>query len=175
VDLEQDAFDLAVARVALESDLPVLAVCRGAQAVNVALGGDTVQDMDERGGHHRHRVHDIAAEPDSLLAAAAGASVVASCYHHQCIDRLGDGLAATAHAEDGVIEAIELPGRAAWFLGTQWHPEDTAAADAAQAGLFSAFVAAAAGRPHAHRPLARSSSAQSSGAQFGRAQSSRPL
>ncbi len=157
VDLEQDAFDLAVAHVALESDLPLLAVCRGAQAVNVALGGDTVQDMDERGGHHRHRVHDIAIETDSLLAEACGPRVIASCYHHQCIDRLGDGLFCTARAEDGVIEAIEMPGRRGWFLGTQWHPEDTAATDPAQAALFSAFVSAA-----AHRPRSRSAFAQSS-------------
>ncbi|HEU5428835.1 MAG TPA: gamma-glutamyl-gamma-aminobutyrate hydrolase family protein [Actinocrinis sp.] len=157
VDLEQDAFDLAVARVALECDLPLLAVCRGAQAVNVALGGDTVQDMDERGGHHRHHVHDIAIEADSLLAGACGPRVIASCYHHQCIDRLGAGLSATARAEDGVIEAIEIPGRGAWFLGTQWHPEDTAATDAAQAALFSAFVSAAAHRPRSRRAFAQSS------------------
>ena len=157
VDLEQDAFDLAVARVVLESDLPLLAICRGAQAVNVALSGDTIQDMDERGGHHRHRVHDVTIEPGSLLAEACGPRIIASCYHHQCIDRLGDGLVATAHAEDGVIEAIELPGRHGWFLGTQWHPEDTAATDPTQAALFSAFVAAAADRPRALGAFAQSS------------------
>ena len=143
VDLEQDAFDLAVARVALDRDLPLLAICRGAQAVNLALGGDTVQDMDERGGHHRHRVHSISFVPDSRLAEAAGSRLTASCYHHQCIDTLGDGLAVTARAEDDVIEAIEIPDRRAWFIGTQWHPEDTAATDPAQAALFAAFVAAA--------------------------------
>lgn len=162
VDLEQDAFDLAVARVALVSDLPLLAICRGAQAVNVALGGDTIQDMDERGGHHRHRVHDISVEPDSLLAKVCGPRVIASCYHHQCVDRLGDGLIGTARAQDGVIEAIELPGRGGWFLGTQWHPEDTAATQPAQAALFRAFVAAAADRPRPLRPFAQSSTARSS-------------
>jgi putative glutamine amidotransferase len=173
VDLEQDAFDLAVARVALESGLPLLAICRGAQAVSVALGGDTVQDMDERGGHHRHRVHDIAIESDSLLAKACGTSIIASCYHHQCINRLGDGLVATARAEDGVLEAIELPGRSGWFLGTQWHPEDTAATDPAQAALFAAFVSAASRRrPPTQHPALGQLSGQLSGTL---AQSSRPL
>lgn len=145
VDVEQDAFDLAVAHSVLESSLPLLAICRGVQAVNVALGGDTVQDMDEHGGHHRHRVHDLAVEPDSRLARSCGRGVSASCYHHQCIDRLGEGLAVTARAEDGVVEAVELPGRRTWFLGVQWHPEDTAATDPVQAALFDAFVSAAIG------------------------------
>jgi putative glutamine amidotransferase len=150
VDLEQDAFDLAVARVVLEQDLPLLAICRGTQAVNVVLGGDTVQDMDASGGHHRHRVHDIEVAPDARLNQICGPRLKASCYHHQCIDRLGQGLEVTAHAEDGVIEAVELPARQAWFVGTQWHPEDTAATDPAQAALFAAFIAAAVA--HAVRP-----------------------
>lgn len=143
VDLEQDAFDLAAARAAFADGLPLLAVCRGAQVVNVALGGDLVQDMAAGGGEHRGRAHKVAAASGSWLAALCGPSVAVSCYHHQCLGRLGDGLVATARADDGVIEAVELPGRSAWFLGVQWHPEDTAAADAAQQGVFEDFVAAA--------------------------------
>lgn len=140
VDIEQDAFDLAVARAALESELPLLAICRGTQAVNVVLGGDLTQDM---AADHRHRVHGVTVAAGSLLGEIAGSTLRASCYHHQCIGKLAAGLTVTAGAQDGVIEAVELPGRRAWFLGTQWHPEDTAAEDAAQAALFKTFVAAA--------------------------------
>lgn len=142
VDVEQDAFDLAVARVALESELPLLAICRGTQAVNVVLGGDLTQDMT---ADHRHRVHGLTIDSGSRLAKIAGPTLDASCYHHQCIGRLADALVVTARADDDVTEAVELPGRRAWFLGTQWHPEDTAAHDPAQAALFKAFVDAAIG------------------------------
>ena len=64
-----------------------------------------------------------------------------SCYHHQGLGRLGDGLRASAYAEDGTIEAVALDGHDGWYLGVQWHPEDTAATDAQQAGVFAAFVA----------------------------------
>lgn len=66
--------------------------------------------------------------------------------HHQCVDRLGDGLAVTGRAADGTVEALELPGRRAWFTAVQWHPEDTAASDAGQQGLFDALVEASRGR-----------------------------
>jgi len=141
VDLEQDAFDLAVAQIALEADLPLLAICRGVQAVNVALGGDTVQHLNET--QHRHRIHDLKAHPGSLLSETTGTNLLtASCYHHQCINELGDGLHVVARADDGVIEAVELPDHTAWFLGVQWHPEDTAATDPAQSALFTALVTA---------------------------------
>lgn len=150
VDIEQDAFDISVARAALESDLPLLAVCRGTQAVNVVLGGDLVQDMD---ADHRHHVHDLTVDRDSRLAKIVGPAPRVSCYHHQCIGRPADGLVITARADDGVAEAVELPGRTAWFVGTQWHPEDTAADDPAQAALFEAFVdAASRTRPDAIEP-----------------------
>ena len=142
VDLEQDAFDLAIARVALGSDLPLLAICRGTQAVNIALGGDLTQDMDT---DHRHHVHPLTITPSSALTKITGPQMRASCYHHQCVGRLGNGLVATAYAEDGTVEAVELPGRRGWFLGTQWHPEDTAADDPTQASIFKTFVGAARG------------------------------
>jgi putative glutamine amidotransferase len=141
VDEEQDAFDLAVARHALGAGLPLLAICRGNQVVNVALGGDLIQDLGER--THRHVVHEIAVEPDSVLAGVVGTSPSISCFHHQGIGRPGEGLRAVAESADGVIEAVELAGAQGWYLGVQWHPEDTAATDPAQAGLFRALVDAA--------------------------------
>ncbi|WP_298556121.1 gamma-glutamyl-gamma-aminobutyrate hydrolase family protein [Streptomyces luteogriseus] len=144
IDTLQDTFDLDVARHALESGMPLLAVCRGLQVVNVALGGTLEQDMGGPEREHRHRVHPVTLEPGSLLARAAGAEKVdASCYHHQRVDRPGTGLRVTARAADGTIEALELPGAAGWFTAVQWHPEDTAHEDPAQQGLFDALVRAA--------------------------------
>lgn len=145
VDDEQDAFDIAVARVCLDQGIPLLAVCRGVQVVNAALGGTVVQDMDETYGpmrHHRHHVHTITVDDGSLLAATVGGKVVASCYHHQCLDRLGDGLEVVARAEEGVVEAVEMPSAAGWFLGVQWHPEDTWASDPQQLAIVEALVEA---------------------------------
>jgi putative glutamine amidotransferase len=140
VDDEQDAFDLAVARWAVERGVPLLAVCRGWQLVNVALGGDLEQDMAEP---HRHVVHPVQVVPGTLLADAVGTEVSASCYHHQRVRRLGVGLQAAAHAADGTVEGAVLPGAEGWFLGVQWHPEDTVATDEVQLALFSALVEAA--------------------------------
>jgi putative glutamine amidotransferase len=145
VDLEQDAFDLAAARVALAAGVPVLAVCRGTQVVNVVRGGTLVQDMDEHGGeigHHRNHVHHITVDHGTLAGSIVGESVEVSCYHHQCLAELGAGLVVTARSEEGVVEAVELPGAAGWFLGIQWHPEDTWETDPQQLDVLRAFVAA---------------------------------
>ncbi|MEO5662625.1 MAG: gamma-glutamyl-gamma-aminobutyrate hydrolase family protein [Nocardioides sp.] len=141
VDEEQDAFDLAAARFALDAGVPLLAVCRGNQVVNVALGGDLIQDLGER--IHRHVVQPIEVLPESRLAGIVGTRPTISCYHHQGIGRLGAGLEAVATASDGVIEAVERTGSGGWYLGVQWHPEDTVASDPNQAALFAALVAAA--------------------------------
>jgi len=149
VDDEQDAFDVAVARVCLERGIPLLAVCRGLQVVNAARGGTVVQDMDETFGetcHHRHRVHTIAVDAGSVLAAAVGDKIEVSCYHHQCLDRLGDGLEVVARAEEGVVEAVEMRSSPGWFLGVQWHPEDTWSTDPQQVAVFEALVANARAR-----------------------------
>ena len=142
VDEEQDAFDLAVAEWALSHEIPTLAICRGTQVVNVSRGGTLLQHMDDP---HRHVVHEVAVDADAHLAEAVGQSVTASCFHHQSLDRLGAGLRAVARAEDGTIEAIELEGHHAWFLGVQWHPEDTAATDPRQLAVIRALVEAARG------------------------------
>ena len=140
VDEAQDAFDLAVARWALAEGVPLLAVCRGLQVVNAALGGTVVQDM---AAPHRHQVHTVEVEAGVPLAAVVGEKVEVSCFHHQTLDRLADGLRVIARAEDGVVEAVDAPGASGWFLGVQWHPEDTWATDAAQRAVFGALVSAA--------------------------------
>jgi putative glutamine amidotransferase len=141
VDDEQDAFDLAVARVCLAEGIPLLAVCRGLQVVTAARGGDLVADMGD--GCHHHLVQDVRVAEGSALAAALGATAATvSCYHHQCVARPGAGLVPAASTEDGTPEAYEIPGHPGWFLGVQWHPEDTPATDPAQAALFAALVAA---------------------------------
>jgi putative glutamine amidotransferase len=143
VDEEQDGFDLATARWALDAGVPLLAVCRGWHVVNVALGGDLEQHMVEP---HRHVVHDIVPEAGSALAGAVGSVVAVSCFHHQRVSRLGEGLEVSARAADGTIEAAHLPGGTGWFLGVQWHPEDTVATDPAQLALFEALVDASRSR-----------------------------
>jgi putative glutamine amidotransferase len=146
VDEEQDAFDLAVARVALARAIPLLTVCRGTQVLNVALGGRLVQDMDEHGGelaHHRNHVHHVTVDHGTRAAEVVGETVEVSCYHHQCLADLGDGLVVTARSEEGVIEAVELPSYDGWYLGVQWHPEDTWESEPKQLDLFRALVAAA--------------------------------
>ncbi|MFN2452470.1 MAG: gamma-glutamyl-gamma-aminobutyrate hydrolase family protein [Candidatus Dormibacteria bacterium] len=150
---ERDAAELALVRAALARTLPVLGICRGMQLLNVARGGDLIQHLPDLVGDERHQPrpghfaeHPVVPEPGSHLAAVLGAGTeVASC-HHQGIGRLGDGLVVGGRAPDGVIEAIEMPGRA-FVLGVQWHPEEHAHRDAR---LFTALVEAtraAAGAP----------------------------
>lgn len=130
---ERDAFELALLGAAVERDMPVLGVCRGMQALNVALGGTLLQHIPEVNGSNPHRravgtfegtEHVVSLDPGSLAATAAGEEVhTARCHHHQSIDRLGDGLIVSGRAEqDGLAEAIELADRR-WVLGVQWHPE----------------------------------------------------
>jgi putative glutamine amidotransferase len=136
IDERHDAFELAALRAALDLDRPVLAVCRGCQVLNVALGGTLRQHVDD----HRGRLHPVTVVPGSRTEAAMGtATPTGWSRHHQVIERVGDGLVVTAHDADGLVEGVELPDR--WVVGVQWHPEDSAADDPAQQGLFNAFVA----------------------------------
>jgi len=141
---DHDAFELAAVRAALALEMPILAICRGLQVLNVALGGTLHQDLGASGSvTHRDELHAVSLEPTSLAAAAMRTTTpVGSSQHHQAIDRLGDGLVVTGRSADGIIEAVELPGR--WVVGVQWHPEDTAADDPAQQRLFDAFATACA-------------------------------
>lgn len=134
---ERDRFEIALARAAIERDMPVLGICRGMQLINVAYGGTLLQHLPERFGHHEHlRVagtfdgadHDVDLVEGSLAARAAGETHHATkSHHHQGVDRLGEGLAITGSSTmDGLPEAIEMPDRR-FVLGVQWHPEADAA------------------------------------------------
>ncbi len=152
VDEEQDAFDIAVARMALHRGIPLLSVCRGTQVVNVALGGTLIQDMDSHEGdmsHHRGHVHHVTVDQGTLLHGVVGEQVEVSCYHHQCLADIADGLVVTARSEEGVVEAVEAARPAGWFLGAQWHPEDTWRDSAQQRAVVGALVAAARSFPGA--------------------------
>jgi gamma-glutamyl-gamma-aminobutyrate hydrolase PuuD len=130
VDPVRDESERALLAAALAVDLPVLAVCRGCQVLNVALGGTLHQHLPDVVGNedHRHAPSvfgevEVTTTPDSRTAAAFGPRATVLCSHHQSIDALGRGLVVTARAADGVIEAVELPG-ASFVLGVQWHPEE---------------------------------------------------
>lgn len=143
VDEEQDAFDLAIARIALAKGIPLFAVCRGLQIVNVARGGTLVQDMDEHDSelaHHRHHVHQVTIDHGNGLVDAAGERVEVSCYHHQCLDRLGEGMRVIARSEEGVVEAVDIPGAPGYFVGLQWHPEDNWESVGVQLAVLKQFV-----------------------------------
>lgn len=130
---ERDDFEMALARRALERDMPLLGICRGMQVLNVACGGDLIQHLPDDFGHEDHRRspgsfensdHDVRLEDGSLAALAAGETLHGTkSHHHQGVGRLGDGLLATGWATlDGLPEAIEAPHRT-FALGVQWHPE----------------------------------------------------
>ena len=127
----RDAFELALARRALERDVPILGVCRGMQLLNVAAGGTLHQHLPDVVGHEEHRHtpgsfadHDVRLEEGSLAARAAGEPVhPAKSHHHQAIDAVGSGFVVTGWSTlDDLPEAIEAPGRR-YALGVQWHPE----------------------------------------------------
>lgn len=147
-DAEQDGFDLELARQALRTGLPILAVCRGLHIVNTVLGGTLQEDAPGTESGHRQLLHPVTLRPGSRIARIAGNETVrASCHHRQRVDLLGDGLRVTARAADGTAEALELVGAQDWLTAVQWHPEDTAHDDPAQQRIFDAFVRAAAGAP----------------------------
>ncbi len=146
---ERDAFEFGLFAAARERELPVLAICRGLQLANVALGGTLWQDLpSERAPHlqstrRQDRVHDVQVAPGSRLAKALGRTTHSvNSFHHQAIRDLAPGLRPTAHSHDGLVEGIEtMDGW--WFLGVQWHPEEFwQEAEAADRLLFSAVVAA---------------------------------
>jgi putative glutamine amidotransferase len=130
VNPKRDEAELALLRGALDRDMPVLAVCRGSQVLNIALGGDLVQHLPEVVGHDRHlhtpgefADHDVRLEPESRVGAILGDRAPVKSHHHQSFGRLGAGLRETAWADDGTVEAIEDPSRR-FALGVLWHPEE---------------------------------------------------
>ena len=140
---DRDAAEIAILERALEIGVPVLGVCRGAQLLNVALGGTLIQHLPDAVGHTGHNpspgvfgTNSVTLDRGGHAHAAVGDVVVAQCHHHQAIDRLADGLVVTGRADDGTIEAVELAGHP-FVLGVQWHPEQD------DPRLFTALVAAA--------------------------------
>jgi putative glutamine amidotransferase len=140
----RDRAELVLLSAALERDMPVLAVCRGSQVLNVALGGDLVQHVPELLGHDEHRHtpgtfadHDVRLDPGSRLGSLLGEHAPVKSHHHQGFGRLGEGLREVAWADDGLIEGLEDPGRR-FALGVLWHPEE-----GDDDALFMALVAEA--------------------------------
>jgi putative glutamine amidotransferase len=126
---ERDRAELVLLRAALERDLPVLAVCRGSQVLNVALGGDLVQHLPEVVGDEKHKHtpgsfadHEVDVVAGSRIQRILGDRAPVKSHHHQGYGRLGQGLLEAARAEDGTVEAVEDPSRR-FMVGVLWHPE----------------------------------------------------
>ena len=127
---DRDEAELALLQAALERDMPVLAICRGSQLLNVARGGDLVQHLPEVVGDDKHKVvpglfaaHDVAIEPESKLGSVIGPAARVESHHHQGIGRVGEGLDVVAYADDGSAEAVEDRDRR-FTVGVLWHPEE---------------------------------------------------
>jgi putative glutamine amidotransferase len=141
----RDKAEIALLRAALELDMPVLAICRGSQVLNVALGGDLVQHLPEVVGDDKHKHtpgvfadHDIEIRGGTRLESVLGDRAPVKSHHHQGYGRLGEGLREAAWAEDGTVEALEEPSRR-FAVGVLWHPEE-----GEDTALFEALVAQAA-------------------------------
>lgn len=154
----RDGFEIALVRAARARGLPTFAICRGMQIANVALGGSLVQDLPsewpnalahESARARTERTHDVRLTAGSRLARACGATGISvNSMHHQAVARVAGGVAATAHAPDGVVEGIEWSGGDWWMLGVQWHPEELMSTpESWDRALFTAFAEAA--RDHA--------------------------
>ncbi|MGF1507079.1 MAG: gamma-glutamyl-gamma-aminobutyrate hydrolase family protein [Chloroflexi bacterium] len=153
VNRERDRQELQLTRWAVEDDKALLCICRGHQVLNVALGGSLIQHLPQAGYttiRHDHRTeewferlcHPIRIERDTRLADILGqAEIQVNSLHHQAIKEVGSGLRVTAHAPDGVIEAVEMPNKR-FVLGVQWHPEALVRRMSEMRSLFQAFVAA---------------------------------
>jgi putative glutamine amidotransferase len=126
---ERDSAEIALMRAALERDMPVLAVCRGSQVLNVALGGDLVQHLPDVVGDEKHKHtpgvfadHDVDVLPGTKIQRILGDRAPVKSHHHQGYGRIGGGLHEAARAHDGTVEALEDPNRR-FALGVLWHPE----------------------------------------------------
>ena len=137
---EHDEVELAVVRAALERDRPMLAICRGMQVLNVALGGSLHQHIGTEAHWFAH--HEVELDAASRAARALGdtAALRCHCVHHQAVDRVGDGLRIVGRTADGIPHAAEVEG-SRWVVATQWHPEDSAERDPQQQSLFAGLVA----------------------------------
>jgi putative glutamine amidotransferase len=150
----RDACELALASAARDGRIPTFAICRGAQVMNVALGGTLVQDIasqratdvdHDQSVRRTERVHAVSVDEGSMLSRIAGAAEIrVNSSHHQSVDRVAPGLRVTATATDGIIEAVESTDPAWWMLAVQWHPEELVATpEDWDRRLFDAFARAA--------------------------------
>jgi putative glutamine amidotransferase len=142
---DRDAWEDALLTAAIERELPFLGICRGAQMLNVTLGGTLHQHLPDLIGSERYNAgggvfvdNHVLVDADSRIAGLIGGAVIGKSYHHQSIDRLADGLVVTARTDDGTIQAVELPNLA-FGVAVQWHPEQ----DSDDIRLFEGLVAAA--------------------------------
>jgi putative glutamine amidotransferase len=149
---ERDRVEIKLAQWAVQDDIPLFGICRGHQVMNVALGGTLVQDIpSEVGEEIRHNItsprsspaHAITIDPGSRLASIVGStSLSVNSLHHQSVAQAAPDLCVTAYSPDGIVEALEMPGKQ-FVLSVQWHPEDLYANQPAMQALFRAFVEAA--------------------------------
>lgn len=148
---ERDQSDLKLLKEALKQELPVLAICRGMQVLNVLLGGSLYQDIPselERAIQHAQKssrfekIHPVTMMEGTKLFSITGGEIMTNTFHHQSVKNLGKGLIVSARAPDGIIEGIEHPDYD-FCLGVQWHPEETAIhGDIASLKIFEAFIEA---------------------------------
>jgi putative glutamine amidotransferase len=144
-DYARDAFEFELMRVAIQTRLPFLAICRGIQVLNVARGGTLIQHLPDAVGNRRHAAdpvrmgeHDVRIEAGSRLGLLLGPQAQVPTSQHQAVQRLGSGLNAVAWADDGAVEALVLEGHP-FGIGVQWHPEE-----GADMRIFDGLSAAAA-------------------------------
>jgi putative glutamine amidotransferase len=138
-DPTQDAYDIAFTTALLDLQIPYLAICRGMQVLNVALGGTLVQHLTETTVGHGQAMHRVTLDDGCATATAMGGHTFdVSSYHHQSVDQLGDGLRVVGRADDGCIEAVEHHN--APLMAVQWHPEDDADIASHEQGLFDSIV-----------------------------------
>lgn len=140
VDDLADEADISMVKYALSKGIPVLAICRGLQITNAALGGTLVQHMD---APHQHHVAPVTIDKYVDELGLSNSTVEASCYHHQMIDQVAPGLEVIGRSAEGYVEAVKIEAPA-WAFGVQWHPEDNYDTNPAQLEILTRFVSEAA-------------------------------
>ena len=147
----RDEFEIEISKAAWERRLPIFAICRGLQVLNVALGGTLIADLATAGASREHRLelgtfhdHRVIFEPGTRLHELLGPEVRVLSHHHQALDRVSDELRVSGRAADGTVEAAEARNSGHFAIGVQWHPEE-----GGDAALFDAFVAECGGVPSA--------------------------
>jgi putative glutamine amidotransferase len=139
IDALQDSVDISLVRHVIDNGIPLLAICRGLQITNVALGGTLVQHMEHP---HLHHVSTVTLDPAATELGLTHSQLEVSCYHHQAIDRLAERLTVLARADEGHVEAVRISSTG-WAFGVQWHPEDNYDTQPGQLEIFEKFVQSA--------------------------------